>query len=219
MRFDLKPQANQRIAIFGTTGSGKSNLCAWIQSEFKRRLVVDIMAEYNPRNFDFVVTNPRALFQCYTLISKSKLNEFSTLYRWDPTRVDDELAEINQVMSIAYRLGSHMVVLEEIHSFMKREYMPRWLKASTTQGRHRGLGIMGTSQRPAEVSKTFVSNCAHVFASQFYEPNDLKYFQSMLGGASTQLSGLKKYEFLHLSRPNEIEIVKPPLVKRSGIQF
>lgn len=220
MRNDLWPESNHRIGVFGTTGSGKSNLCAYLQTRFKRRLVVDIMAEYSPKNFDFVVSSPKALFQLFSLISRRQLTEFSTLYRWDATRIEDDLAEINSIMSISYRLGKHMVVLEEIHSFMKREYMPRWLKAAVTQGRHRGLGILGTSQRPAEVSKTFVSNCAHVYASQFYEPNDLKYFQSMLGSSSTsQLSSLKKHEFLHLARPNQIEIVKAPLVKRSGIQI
>lgn len=195
------------IAIFGRRGSGKSTLCKTIQRAFPRVVVIDLLHEYPDSQADHVATTFEGFGRICAHLADTKPKKFRVIFRFDVEK-DENPEEINQVLRVLYHLGNCVIVIEEIHHYMRREVMPPWLKKIVLLGRHRGLGILATSQRPAEVSKTFVSQCHHVFAGVFFERNDLAYFADTIGSASQLLEKVKPFRFIHFEPGKPVKIVK-----------
>lgn len=185
------------MAIFGRRGTGKSTLCKSIQKAFPRLIVIDLLHEYTKKDCDYLVDDFETFGAVLVKLLEAKKKRFRVVYQFDVENSSDETEEFDRAMKLIYHFGNCMVVIEEIHHYMKREYMTEWLKKLVLVGRHRGVGLIATSQRPAEVSKTFVSQCHHVFAGVTFEKNDLKYFADTIGDASERLQNVKPFHFLH----------------------
>lgn len=202
------------ICVLGPRESGKSYLTRRISRAQTRLVVFDTVHEYEKDDDDLVATTPAELGHIAKLILEFKPKEFRVLYRWDPTRSNDEdpLAmanELNTCLRILYHLGNCHIVIEELPQYTNARGMPPWLKKLVLIGRHQRIGITATSQRPAEIPKTFISNCRHVFFSRFDEANDLKYFNETLGKtAINSMRSLKQYFFIHYERPGKTEVFK-----------
>ncbi len=66
------------------------------------------------------------------------------------------------VCALAFRLGRCVFVAEELSDTTTASYAPPAWRQCTTQGRHRGLHLIGATQRPALVDKTFLANATRV---------------------------------------------------------
>ncbi|WP_246794593.1 hypothetical protein [Burkholderia perseverans] len=63
---------------------------------------------------------------------------------------------------IAWELEGWCIVVEELSRVTSPSWAPPAWKNLSTAGRHRGLKIFGTSQRPAQVDKDFFGNCTEI---------------------------------------------------------
>lgn len=203
------------ISIFGRRGTGKSNLCRYIQDAFPRLVIIDLCQEYKKSDCDILVTSFSEFDLALGALAREKSEKFRLVYQFDIEGSDDEVSDFNEAMRLIYYFGNVMCVIEEIHNYTKNEYLPEWLRKMILVGRHRRVGIIATSQRPAIVPKTFVSQCHHVFCGVTFERNDLKYFYETIGDAADILPTLKKFSFLHYCPGEKTKIVKPPLIKTS----
>lgn len=186
------------VAIFGKRGFGKSTLSKKIQRAMPRVVVVDLMHEYpvdKNSPIEFEAKSLPELAKILMAIERHELKRFRVIFRW-PVSQEMEPEQLNKLFHLIYEFGDVSLVLEEIHHYMSREHMPLWLKNLVLLGRHKNVGIIATSQRPAEVSKTFVSQCIHVFVGRMFEKNDVKYFLGSLGVTESQLRNLEKFHFL-----------------------
>lgn len=168
-----------------------------IQDAFPRVIVFDLLQEYSEQDCDYLVDNLAEFTHLLIELMERQERTFRVVYQFDVESDAEEIEEFDQAMRKVFYFGNVMCVIEEIHTYMQREHIPKWLKKMILVGRHRGVGILGTSQRPAEVSKTFVSQCAHVFVGVCFEKNDLKYFEETLGDSASELGAVKPYSFLH----------------------
>ena len=202
------------ICVLGPRESGKSYLTRRISVAQARLVIFDTAHEYTIEEDDLSATNPAELGRLAKLILEYKPKSYRLIYRWDPERVDDEdpmaLAnELNRCLRILYHLGNCHIVIEELPQYTNARGMPSWLRKLVLIGRHRGIGITATTQRPAEIPKTFISNCRHVFFSRFDEANDLKYFAETLGKtAINSMRSLKQFYFIHYERPGKTSVLK-----------
>lgn len=200
------------IAILGKRGSGKSNLCKFLQRAFHRVIVIDLLHEYKEKAPSITVTNVPDLARTLIRLIQAGAPKFRIIFKWDVESSTFNEDEFNTVLRLVYKMGDVMLVIEEIHHYMKREYMPEWLSKLVLVGRHQRVGIIATSQKPATVSKVFISQCHHIFVSKMFERNDLKYFADTMGEQSEKLRDLGKHVFAHYVPGNPLTFIKAPKV-------
>lgn len=192
-----------KIAIFGRSGCGKSTLQAAILACYKRCVVIDRMREH----FDGdLITNNFEIYAAF--LSKAiseKWDSFKVVFQFDIEKQSDAQEFIfEQVVRLAYKFGEISgkgitLSVEEVQFFAGPHYIPHWLKESTLTGRHAGMGVIVSSQRPAAVHKDLVSQASHAFFGSLYEVRDIEYCRAILGDYAYELQSLPQGKFLHYS--------------------
>jgi len=202
-----------KIAILAPTKWGKTTLARHLLPSFPRTIVLDVAEQFPKDETDFVVESIAELGEIAKLLIKHAEKNFRIIRRYPETFDGDYAADLDAVIKIAYAIGGVMIVADEFQEFMNREHISRELKTLILRGRHRGVGLMGITQRPAEVSKTFLAQCIHLFVGGFASPQDLKYIEGVF--PKTQVNSLRTLrvsQFIHFERPNKLETL-PPLFK------
>lgn len=195
------------ILVAGPRRSGKSVLTKKITDAMPRLVVFDTMLEYAIEENDLVATNPRELAEQAKLILTHKPKNYRLLIQFGEDT--EEIEDFSTCLKILTALKNLHIVIEELPEYTGAGWMPVPLRRLILTGRHYGIGITATTQRPAEIPKTFISNCAHLFLSRFEEPNDLKYFERILNkSVFNSLCNLKRFNFLHYERGGCARIVR-----------
>ena len=199
------------IAIFGKRGSGKSTLCQFIQKSFPRVLVLDLMNEYPERDGDTVVRSLAHLQEVVLYVLRENVRRYRIIFKLDVVNADIT-TQARALLRIAQRMGDLVLVLEEMHEVFPQDGRDSdEVRKLVLLGRHAKVGIIGTSQRAALVSKTFVTQCSHVFVSRMVEANDLRYFKNTLGVDDNALRKLPDYNFAYVHNGTRRANVKAPL--------
>lgn len=183
------------ILIMGRRGCGKSYLCKKIQSVWPRRIIIDSLSEYTEGD---IVFNFFEFTEKLKYYKTHNISQFEIVYQFDP---ENELSEeeFNQIMRVSYYFGNVQVVIEECQLYSNPHRMPKWLKNSLLTGRHQNMSLLFTTQRPAELHKTILSQCTHIFCGQILEGNDLRYLSSFLGRETDKLPTMPERQFLYFT--------------------
>ena len=100
----------------------------------------------------------------------------------------------------AYRVGSCMLVIEELRFVTKPSWAPvPWQQVILT-GRKRGLEVIGTSQRPAHVDKDFLSSATLVHVGCLGYEEDEKTAARELRVPLEQLHALAPLDWIEADR-------------------
>lgn len=186
----------------GRRGCGKSHLAKRLQKLWPRRVIIDSLDEYREGD---IVSN----FQDFTdkLINyrQNQLKEFELIYQFDPEN-DLSADEFNEILRVLYHFSNIQIVIEEIQLYSTPQFLPKWLKHCLLIGRHRNLSLLFTSQRPGQINKTIISQCAHIFCGQIFEGNDLKYVSNFLNQSTDKLINLPDRKFIYFSKDGIKEI-------------
>ena len=193
-----------RGAIFGKSGSGKSNTASVVVEELLEKgfpvLVVDIEGEYE------------TLSERYDVITVGDGDQYDyPLFEIDPGDVVDfcldqhrpvvidisavleiERAErvITDVLQLLFSREKRenkpfLVLVEEIHEFLPQQGglddLGDMLIRIAKRGRKRGVGLLGMSQRPASVDKNFITQCDWLVFHRLTWENDTRVVKSILG--------------------------------------
>lgn len=184
------------ILVMGRRGCGKSFLAKRLQEKWPRRVIIDSLGEYKKEKMRFT-SFPDFADKMRDLKEKNT-KEFTVVFQFDPES-DLHEAIFDQILRLCYYHGDMQVVIEEIQLYCSPHFLPKWLKNCLLTGRHKKISLMFTTQRPGELNKTALSQCAHIFCGQILEGNDLRYVSSFLNEDSQRLSSLKKRRFLYKS--------------------
>lgn len=204
-------QANSAdvIAVIGATGSGKGVYIKnyWLKKpgQKKRLLVWDYMREYGP----FVSLDTDALGPA---ILSLKQTEFSTAFQ---PSFDDKTRkqQFDLFCKAAVHAGDVSLIVEELSFVTSPSFAPAGWKMVSSVGRHRGLRVIGASQRPAQVDKAFWSNCTEIHCGFLNYEADQKVMAQVLGVTVDDIKSLKPLEYFHKNvRTKEIVrgVVKVP---------
>lgn len=195
-------QATDCLLVMGRRGCGKSFLAQNIQKLWPRRIILDTLDEYSEgevvHSFDEFCNK----LQEFKSVNK---DHFVLIYKFEPESVQSAV-EFEQIMRLAYYFGNVQVVIEEIQIYSSPNNLPHWLKNCLLTGRHQNLSLLFTTQRPGELNKTILSQCAHIFCGQIVEGNDLRYIASFLRQDAQKLISLPERKFLYFSSSGVQEI-------------
>lgn len=111
---------------------------------------------------------------------------------------------------VAWELTGWCVVVEELSRVTTASYAPQAWKNLSTAGRHRGLSIIGTCQRPAQVDKDFFGNCSEIRCYAVGYVNDAKVMGNTMFLDHREILDLPQFHYIH--RDVRAKINKPGVV-------
>jgi hypothetical protein len=191
--------------VTGKSGSGKSNTASVVIEKLLDRgfpvLVVDIDGEYYGLKEKYELLHVGGDEECDIQVSAEHAEKIAEMALGNnvPIVLDvssflDESEAADLLTEIARHLFTKekklkkpfLLVVEEVH-----EWIPeggglgecgRMLIKIGKRGRKHGLGIMGISQRPADVKKDFITQCDWLCWHRLTWRNDTKVVKRVLGG-------------------------------------
>ena len=198
--------ATDVITILGKRGSGKSTLAWEFAKLYPRLIVFDPLNEHDESNFTHVVDT----FDDFAdaILATARKANFRILYRFD-VESDSHDEEFNHAQRVLYYRGDVAQLVEEVWIFSGKGAIPKWLRQCYLTGRHRGLAIIVTSQRPASVHKDIMAQTNQFFSGTMFESNDVRYLAEFLGKENAEsLRNLPPYRFLHYRPGQPSQVVK-----------
>ena len=210
------------IAVIGASGTGKSS---YIKGELLKRYLRLLVWSPLEKTDDYagfckgvVVTG-----KISELVAQVKSGAKAIVYV--PNGSDAEIkTQFDRFCRIVWELNGATVLVEELSRVTMASWSPPAWKNLSTAGRHQGLTIIGTSQRPATIDKDFLGNCTEIRCYRVNYDNDAKVMADSLGlqtqyepgvgGKSVavkplqQIRTLPNFHFIHKN---------PDLSKRRGM--
>lgn len=143
-------------AVMGQSGTGKG---LWLKSELRRLkprriIILDPQDEYGA--FGQAVS-AADLARIVTAAGAAK--PFAVRYVFPKSCTAEHFRRIfDLVCKLAYGAGNCALLVEELSNFTTASWGPPLWRRMCNSGRHEGVWVIGCSQFPAQVDKSFLSN-------------------------------------------------------------
>jgi uncharacterized coiled-coil protein SlyX len=193
-----------RAFVTGKSGSGKSNSASVVAEKLLDRnlglMVIDTDGEYYGLKEEYEVLHVGADEECDLQVGVEHADKLATLAleRGVPIILDissflDEEEARDLVKAVARRLFAKekklkqpfLMLVEEVHEYIPEgagiDECGRMLVKIAKRGRKHGLGIVGISQRPADVKKDFITQCDWLVWHRLTWANDTKVAGRVMG--------------------------------------
>jgi len=193
--------ATDITAIFGQRGSGKSDLGKEIARLYPRLIVIDILREWKKSDdIDLITEN----FDDAADFLEEKIGQknFRMVFQFDIDNASDAQKQtFNALLRLIYKRGTLTgenvcLLIEEVQFFCGPAHIEEWLFKCNTVGRHANLAMIMSSQRPAQVHKSIVSQAKNLFIGQLFEHRDIEYLRQTIGDVAENISSLPKFKFI-----------------------
>ena len=190
--------------ITGKSGSGKSNTASVVAEKLLDSafglLIVDVDGEYYGLKEEYEILHAGADDECDIVVSPEHAEKLATLaleqnvpiildvsgYLEEDTANELLLEVVKQLFAKEKRLKKpFLLVIEECHEYIPEgggmDETGKMLIKVGKRGRKHGLGIVGISQRPADVKKDFITQCDWLCWHRLTWDNDTKVVGRILG--------------------------------------
>ncbi len=190
--------------ITGKSGSGKSNTASVIAEKLLDEqlglLIVDIDGEYYGLKEEYEILHVGADEECDLVVNEEHAGKLAELALeqnvpiiLDVSSFLDESAARDLLTAVARNLFAKekklkqpfLLVIEEVHEYIPEggglDECGRMLIKAAKRGRKHGLGVVGVSQRPADVKKDFITQCDWLVWHRLTWENDTKVVRRLLG--------------------------------------
>lgn len=187
--------------LIGATGSGKSyQIKRALQQENPARLIVwDPKGEYWREGEKIV---PRAA-SLADLAKAACRPTWRLSYHPPMDRLSDDalVRQFEMVCQIVATAGRCMFIAEELSMTTKAGHSPRaWRNLIVMHARDRAVTVIGTTQRPALVDKTFFSNATSLAVSALNYPADRKAMADAMDVPMADVAALNLKQWLTRDR-------------------
>lgn len=187
-------------AVLGSTGSGKS---AYIKRELRERKP-DRLLIYDPEGeYTTFGRQVRRLSDVLSVLRKAgPEGKFRLVF--DP-HADPATAvkQFEALCRIAFHGGNLLFVAEELADVTEPQRAPVGWSMLTRRGRKRGVSIIGASQRPASIDKTFLGNATKVRSGRLLYEQDARAVARVLGVDHAELMALESLHYIEREPPEE----------------
>lgn len=144
-------------AILGQSGTGKG---AWVKAELKRRkmrriLILDPQDEYGA----FAQPVSKAGDMARIVAAAGERGAFAVRYVFPKMCSAEHFAQIfDLACKLTYGARNCCFLVEELSNFTTAQHAPPLWRRMCNSGRHEGVHVIGCSQFPAQIDKSFLSN-------------------------------------------------------------
>ncbi|MGQ3328231.1 helicase HerA domain-containing protein [Halorubrum sp. FL23] len=193
-----------RSFITGKSGSGKSNTASVVIENLLDNgfpvMIVDTDGEYYGLKEEYEILHAGADDECDIVVSPEHAEKLANLaleqnvpiildvsgYLEEETANELLLEVVKQLFAKEKRLKKpFLLVVEECHEYIPEgggmDETGKMLIKVGKRGRKHGLGIVGISQRPADVKKDFITQCDWLCWHRLTWDNDTKVVGRILG--------------------------------------
>ncbi|WP_435074676.1 helicase HerA domain-containing protein [Halorubrum sp. HHNYT27] len=193
-----------RSFITGKSGSGKSNTASVVIENLLDNgfpvMIVDTDGEYYGLKEEYEILHAGADEECDIVVSPEHAEKLATLaleqnvpiildvsgYLEEETANELLLEVVKQLFAKEKRMKKpFLLVVEECHEYIPEgggmDETGKMLIKVGKRGRKHGLGIVGISQRPADVKKDFITQCDWLCWHRLTWDNDTKVVGRILG--------------------------------------
>lgn len=189
-------------AVIGASGSGKS---AYIKGEIRRRkprrlLIYDPEGEY--AKFGRVVSHLEDVHKVLTQAGPAKPFKLVFAPHADPGRA---VKQFELLCRIAFHTGNLLLIAEELADVTQPQKAPVGWSMISRRGRKRGVQVIGATQRPASIDKTFLGNCTQVRAGRLLYEEDARAVGKVLGVPHLELLSLAPLHYIQRRPPEPAE--------------
>ena len=191
--------------VTGKSGSGKSNSASVIAEKILDRgyslLAVDIDGEYYGLKEEYEILHVGADEECDLRVGVQHAEKIAELALGqnvpiildissflDESDARELLTEVTKQLFVKGKKMKQpfLMLVEEVHEYIPEgggiDECGRMLIKISKRGRKHGLGIVGISQRPADVKKDFITQCDWLVWHRLTWNNDTKVVSRILGG-------------------------------------
>jgi hypothetical protein len=193
-----------RSFITGKSGSGKSNTASVVIENLLENgfpvMIVDTDGEYYGLKEEYEILHAGADDECDIVVSPEHAEKLANLaleqnvpiildvsgYLEEETANELLLEVVKQLFAKEKRMKKpFLLVVEECHEYIPEgggmDETGKMLIKVGKRGRKHGLGIVGISQRPADVKKDFITQCDWLCWHRLTWDNDTKVVGRILG--------------------------------------
>jgi hypothetical protein len=186
----MKPLPNEIIFVSGQRGSGKSYWTKQLSRTLPRCIILDTLGEYKA---DQYFTEIEEVIEF--LENDQRTSRFFTV-SYNPVDLDGEFGLFCRAILAR---GDIYLIMEELDQLSTPYSTPYEFARLIKYGRHFNIQIVGVSRRPAEVSRLFTSQASRFICFPQVEPNDIKYWRSIIGKSADQLPSMPDYHYLDIN--------------------
>jgi len=112
----------------------------------------------------------------------------------DPKRVAEAFSLFCRA---AWHMRGAVVLVEELSRVTTPSYAPPAWRDLSTAGRHQGITLIGTCQRPAQVDKDFFGNATEIRCFRVNYENDAKVMANVLREQPGEMMELPNFCYIH----------------------
>lgn len=195
-------QADERVAIIGATGSGKTVLAKYLLSNSARAVVIDPKHTFVLQ--DFRVSNTRPMF-----LGK----KYHIIYR--PVVDDDD--KLSGVLHTYWKSGDTIIYIDELSTMV--DGYPKSIQVLSEiarTGRERRVGLWVTMQRPRWVPRLFLTESEHMMIFSLRSGEDRTYVAGFAGDEVKRTND--KFNFWYVSPEYDRPVLLHYNLERDRIQ-
>lgn len=160
----------ENIGIFGVQGEGKTTRCKFVLDEIP-----------NTPYIIFSPQRPRENYGKYgTIVTDIKkiTNKDQFIYAGDYSKK----IFIEFVKHVFFNLPNVVVVWDDLHEFISKQYVPTEFETLILSGRNRGISSIFISPFPSAIHNVVLRSCEHIFAYKLGLANDILWMRDNFFG-------------------------------------
>lgn len=106
-------------------------------------------------------------------------------------------AQFTAFCRIAWLAQGSIVFVEELSRVTRPSYAPPAWQNLSTAGRHRGLTVIATAQRPAQIDKDFLGNCTEIRCYRVGYDEDARNLAAIMHEPAADFLKLPDLHYIH----------------------
>lgn len=169
---ELVPPYNDRAAIVGRTGSGKTTLAEFVLRHYAYVAVLDTKGLLQWRGYQ--------RFESFAEVERARHHHLIYAPSWNEHPARDR-ESVDRFFEWLFARGNTVVYVDEVMSITRGNDMPEFYLAAITRGREFGIGVHSSTQRPKQIPQVVLSEAESFFVFSLQLPQDRERIQEVVG--------------------------------------